>query len=84
MTEVDKESVKLEISYYFRAFVEKVDQNTLFSFIREYNLLGILREYSLIKCENSKYDDSIIRNALQSMAIATQRFEQTTAELIKK
>jgi hypothetical protein len=44
--------------------VEKVDEIMLFAFIRDCNLLGILREYSLIKSENPKYDESIIRNAL--------------------
>jgi hypothetical protein len=80
---VEKPSVKLEISYYFQAFAENSAEDVLFMFIRDLDLLGVLREYQQMK-ELQKYDNTIASNARETSFIICHRFEQSTADLIRK
>lgn len=55
----------------------------ILTFIKAHNLLGILREYSIINTKG-RYDAEIKANAIKSISIIYKRFDNTTQELILK
>lgn len=53
---VEKEKVKLEISYYLKGLSETASEDIILGHIKNHKLLDILHKYSTICSANPKYD----------------------------
>lgn len=75
---VEKERVKLEISYYLKGLAENAPEDLILFHIKRHKLLEILQNLSKISSANPKYDQEISQNASQSLSIIFQRFNNSS------
>jgi hypothetical protein len=66
LAQTEKEQVKLEVSYYLKAFAENAPEESILAEIKRSRLLETLQSYVKISSPNPKYDWEIATNAVQA------------------
>jgi hypothetical protein len=73
----EKDRVKLEISYYLKAFSETAPEDFILECIKRCKLLSVLQGYSQAAPTAPTFGREIVENAVKALATIRQRFNES-------